>query len=87
LGEDLRAEQLDALEEGGLRHAADVHLHDLAGVAEQLVQMEDALGDLVGPAANTIPPASRSAVRFGGDIPGRPISAAPVWNMRRSCSR
>ena len=34
LGEDLRAEQLDALEEGGVGHAAGVHLQDLAGVAE-----------------------------------------------------
>jgi hypothetical protein len=35
LWEDLGAEQLDALEDGGLWHAADVHLEDLAVVAER----------------------------------------------------
>src|SRR5687768_4598084 len=44
------AEQLDALEEGGVRHAADVHLQDLACVAEELVQVEDPVGDFVQPA-------------------------------------
>src|SRR4051794_326859 len=47
LGEDLGAEQLDGLEEGGVGEAADVHLQDLAVVAEQLVEVEDAVGDLV----------------------------------------
>ena len=50
LWEDFGAEQLDALEEGGVRHAADVHLQDLARVAQELVQVEDALGDFVRPA-------------------------------------
>ena len=56
LGQDLGAEQLDALEEAVLGHGADVHLQDLAGVAEQLMQVQDAVGDLVGSATNTIPP-------------------------------
>lgn len=58
LGKDLGAEQLDALEEGGVRHAADVHLQDLARVTEQLAEVQDPVGDLVGPPANTIPPGS-----------------------------
>jgi hypothetical protein len=56
LGQDLGAEQLDALEEAGLGHAADVHLQELAGVAEQLMQVEDASATWLGPPTNTIPP-------------------------------
>jgi hypothetical protein len=56
LGQDLGTEQLDALEEAGLGRATDVQLQDLAGVAEQRMQVEDAVGDLVGPPTNTIPP-------------------------------
>ena len=47
LGQHFRPEQLDGVEVSGVRHAADVHLQDLSGVAEQAVQVEDALGDLV----------------------------------------
>ena len=54
-GKDLDAEQLDALEEGGVRHAADVHLQDLAGVTEQLAQVQDPVGDLVGAAGEHHP--------------------------------
>src|SRR5438132_12263000 len=43
LREHLGAEELDALEEVGVRHAADIHLQDLAVVAEQLVEVEDAV--------------------------------------------
>src|SRR3954453_18906384 len=45
-GEDLGAEKLDRVQERGVRHAADVHLQYLTAVAEQLVQGEDALGNL-----------------------------------------
>src|SRR3954454_4015510 len=46
----LGAEELDGAEERGVRHAADVHLEDLPAVAEQVVEVDDALGDLLGPA-------------------------------------
>src|SRR4051812_1486907 len=46
--EDLGAEQLDPAQDVALRHAADVHLEDLARVAEQAVKMQDPLGDLPG---------------------------------------
>ena len=81
-GSDLGAEELDALEEVGVRHAADVHLQDLAVVAEQLVQVQDALGDLVG-AAGEDHAAGLAWLPRGpaAAMPGRPISAAPVANI------
>src|SRR4051812_25845099 len=48
--EDLRAEQLDPPQDLALRHAADVHLEDLARVAEEPVQVQDPLSDLLGAA-------------------------------------
>ena len=69
-----------------MAHAGDVHLDDLSGVAELLVEAEDAVGDLVGPPANTMP-VSRSAARLAGAIPGLPASVARVANMLSSCSR
>src|SRR4051794_7311480 len=50
LWQHVGAEQLDGLEVGGVRHAADVHLEDLAGVAEHAVEVQDPVGDLVGAA-------------------------------------
>src|SRR4051795_3008619 len=47
LREHLGAQQLDGLQVGGVRQPADVHLQDLAAVAELLVQVQDAVGDLV----------------------------------------
>src|SRR3954454_2485042 len=47
LRKDLGAEQFDALQERRLWHASDVHLEDLAPVAEQFVEMKDPVGDFV----------------------------------------
>ena len=43
----LGAEQLDGLEHLGVRHAADVHLQEVAAVAKMVMQVDDALGDLL----------------------------------------
>src|SRR4051794_37915072 len=48
--EDLAAEQFDRAQERGVRHAADVHLEDLSAVAEEVVKVDDALGDFFGSA-------------------------------------
>src|SRR3954465_11926205 len=61
-GEDLGAEKLDRAQERGVRHAADVHLQDLPGVAEQVVQVEEALGDLFGSAGED----HAAGLEFGG---------------------
>jgi hypothetical protein len=63
----------------------DVHLQDLARVAEELVEVKDALGNLVGSAGEDR--AGWLEVGPAGPRMGRPISAEPVWNMRASCSR
>src|SRR3546814_9582184 len=47
LRQHLVAEQFDRLEERRVRHAAHVHLDDLPRMAETLVQVENAVGDLV----------------------------------------
>src|SRR3954454_4201845 len=44
-----------------VRHAADVHLQDLARVAEQAVQVQNPVGDLVGPAGEDHPVGARAA--------------------------
>lgn len=48
-------QELDASDDGGSWHATDVHLEDLAVVAEKFVEVEDAVGDFVGSAENTMP--------------------------------
>jgi hypothetical protein len=58
LRENLGAEQLDGFEERGVRHAADVHLQDLAGVAEQRVQVKIRSVTWLTPPAKTMPPGS-----------------------------
>jgi hypothetical protein len=64
LSEDFGAELLDALEERGVRHAADVRLQDLACVAEELVvQVEDPLGESVRPRLRGDGPTSVGALR------------------------
>src|SRR3546814_20738467 len=47
LRQHLVAEQFDRLEERRVRPAAHVHLDDLPRLAETLVQVENAVGDLV----------------------------------------
>jgi hypothetical protein len=37
-------------------HAADVHLEEVADVAEVVVQVDDALGDFLRSPAKTMPP-------------------------------
>src|SRR5215207_8141106 len=54
-GEDPGAKKLNALEEGLVRHPADVHLQDLPRVAEELAQVQDAVSDLIGPAGEHHP--------------------------------
>src|SRR5690349_1201670 len=66
------AEQFDGLEVGGVRHAADVHLQDLAVMDEQFVQGEDAVGDLVGPSGEHHP----AGLHVGGTV-GRRLPGAP----------
>jgi hypothetical protein len=40
--------RFDAVEDGRSEHAADIHLQDVSAVVEQLVEVQDAVGDLVG---------------------------------------
>jgi agmatine/peptidylarginine deiminase len=47
LREHLGAKQFDALQNGSVRHTADIHLENVSRVAEEFVQVQDALGDLV----------------------------------------
>src|SRR3546814_16528507 len=47
LRQHLVGEQFDRLEERRVRHAAHVHLDDIPRMAEKLVQVENAVGDLV----------------------------------------
>ena len=72
-----------------MRQATDVHLEYLPGVPEQVVQVQDALGDLFRPAGEHH--AAGLEVAGGGGrgraLPGRPISAMPSRIMRSSKSR
>lgn len=86
-GEDLGAEQFDAVQEVGVEQAVDVGLEDLAVVAELLVEVEDAVGDLFGSAGEDHGPGRSSRARSVGAGIDRLISAEPVWDMRTSCSR
>src|SRR4051812_42916560 len=74
LGKDLSAKQLDALEEGGMRYAPDVHLQDLPRVAEKPVQVKDAVGALVRSAGEyhstrlEVSPSARRRTHWSTDL-------------------
>jgi hypothetical protein len=70
-----------------MRHATDVHLEYLPGVPEQVVQVQDALGDLFRPAGEHHAAGLEVAGAGGRGRAGRPISAMPSRIMRSSKSR
>lgn len=86
-GEDLGAEEFDAVEKVGVGHSTDVGLQDLTVVSELVVQVEEAVWDLVGAVGEHYAAGSAVRGRIRGCGSGRPISTEPVWNMRSSGSR
>ncbi|WP_369141996.1 hypothetical protein [Streptomyces sp. R44] len=68
-------------------HATDVHLEDLAGMAEQVVEIQDAVGRLVGAADEDRAAAAEGRLTVGARRAGRPSSAMPSAIMRCSYRR
>lgn len=82
----LGAEQLDGCEHLGVRHAANVHLQEVAAVAEMLMQVDDALGDLLRVAGGPTSPTRSPTRPPGGRETRYQECRSSTWTMPNASS-